>query len=274
MASASYDAVVVGAGHNGLVSALYLPHAGWKTLLPERNEEMGTEEKLDETARMVEETGRRCLGVEADVRDTEQVQAVIDQAVSEFGHVDILLANACIFNLIPVDEMTDVARNDPIATNLTGVFKSIRAVLPRTAEQGYGRVVTTASVVGRSAFPQLAHYTAAKRGVIGLTKAVALESADKGTTAGAVCPTQVRHPYDPQRGGSPASHRGQGEPHRRGGRGGLAGDERPARPVGRVRGRIQRDPVSGLRRGPLHNRRCPGGVRLGRRVHRRPSPDA
>ncbi|ACZ40273.1 mycofactocin-coupled SDR family oxidoreductase [Sphaerobacter thermophilus] len=155
---------------------------------------MATPADMEETVRLVEDLDRRCVAVQADVRDGAQMQAVVDRVLSEFGKVDILLANAGISSTSTVVDMTDEQWRDMIDTNLTGVFNSIRAVLPHMIERRSGRIVATASMAGRVGMPNIAHYVAAKWGVIGLVKSVAMEVAQYGITVNAVCPTTVNTP--------------------------------------------------------------------------------
>jgi SDR family mycofactocin-dependent oxidoreductase len=152
---------------------------------------MGTQAQLDETVRMVEDLDRRCVAVPADVRDSGQVQGVVDRAIAEFGHLDILLANAGIFSFSTVADMTDEMWDDMLDTNLKGVFHSLRAVLPHMIERRSGRIVATSSMAGRGGFPNIGHYVAAKWGVIGLVKSLAMEVGQYGITVNAVCPTVV-----------------------------------------------------------------------------------
>jgi SDR family mycofactocin-dependent oxidoreductase len=151
-------------------------------------------EDLKETVGMVEALDRRCLAVQADVRVTEQINAVVEAGVAEFGRIDILCANAGIVAFDPFWEISDEAWDEMIAVNLTGVFKTLRAVTPHMIERAYGRIIVTSSMGGRTGNPNLAHYVASKWGVIGLVKTLALEVADKGITVNAVTPSNVRSP--------------------------------------------------------------------------------
>ena len=146
---------------------------------------------LEETVQLVEKLGRRCIGIQADVRDTDQINGAIATAIDELGQIDILLANAGVCGFGQFWEITDDEWDDMIAVDLTGVFKTLRAVVPHMIERGYGRIVATSSMGGRKGNPNLAHYVAAKWGVIGLVKTLALEVATKGITVNAVCPAAV-----------------------------------------------------------------------------------
>ncbi|MHA6783082.1 mycofactocin-coupled SDR family oxidoreductase [Pseudonocardia saturnea] len=152
---------------------------------------MGTRTDLDETARMVEKLDQRCVAITADVRDTGEINGAVEQAVSELGRVDILLANAGVLSLTTVAEMTDEQWSEVVDTDLMGVFKAMRAVIPQMVSQNYGRIIATSSMAGRTGLPTVAHYCAAKWGVIGLVKSVAREVAANGVTVNCVCPTNV-----------------------------------------------------------------------------------
>jgi len=147
---------------------------------------------LDETVRLVEgTTGQRCLPVVADVRRTGDVDAAVAATRAALGRIDILVANAGVCSFAPVGEISDEMWDEMIATDLTGVFKPVRAVIPLMTEQRAGRIIATASMAGRMGMPNLAHYVAAKWGVIGFIKSVALEVAAHGITANVVCPATV-----------------------------------------------------------------------------------
>jgi SDR family mycofactocin-dependent oxidoreductase len=149
---------------------------------------------LEETAHLVEKSGRRALAVEADVRNREAMKVAVAQAIDELGKVDIVVANAgiCGFGLMP--ELTEPQWDDMLAVNLTGVFNTFRAVVPHMIERRYGRLVATSSGAGRTGAPHLSHYAATKWGVIGFVKSVALEVAAHGITANVVCPATVDTP--------------------------------------------------------------------------------
>lgn len=155
---------------------------------------MSVPDDLNETVKLVEEQDRRCVAMPADVRDTAQLQAVVERGIAEFGKIDILVANAGIVAPVPLLDITDDDWSDMIDTDLTGVFKSIRAVAPHMIERRSGRIIATASIVGRIGASGLSHYAAAKWGVIGLVKSAALEFGPYGVTVNAVCPTNVDTP--------------------------------------------------------------------------------
>jgi SDR family mycofactocin-dependent oxidoreductase len=152
---------------------------------------LGTEADLEETQRMVHELDRRCETVVVDVRDGPAMIEAVDHVVARLGSVDILCANAGILTWSSVEEMTDQTWQDMIDVNLTGVFNAYRAVAPHLRQQRSGRVVATASMAGRGGFARIAHYVAAKWGLIGLTKSFALEMGQFNVTANVVAPTNV-----------------------------------------------------------------------------------
>jgi SDR family mycofactocin-dependent oxidoreductase len=155
---------------------------------------MSSKADLEETVRQVKATGARCEGVVADIRDTAQVNALVEHTVSAFGRIDILVTNAGIYTTSQLGDISDESWNDMIDTNLTGTFKCLRAVLAPMLAQGFGRIVVVSSMAGRHGTANLSHYVASKFAVIGLAKSLALEVAEKGITVNVMCPTSVNTP--------------------------------------------------------------------------------
>ena len=155
---------------------------------------LGTQAELAETVALVEATGRRCLAMTADVRDSDAMGLVVDAALDAFGTIDICVANAGVTGYGRFHELDDQTWNDMIDVDLTGTFKTIRAVVPTMLERRYGRIIATSSMAGRMGNANLAHYVAAKWGVIGMVKSLAMEVANKGITVNAVAPAAVDTP--------------------------------------------------------------------------------
>ena len=130
-----------------------------------------------------------------DTRDFPAVQRFVDTTLAEFGRIDIAVANAGISSAgVAIDVMTTDEWNDMIGTDLTGVFHTIRTVAPPMKHQGFGRIVATSSMLGRQGCGYMAHYCAAKWGVIGLVKSAAIELAPFGINVNAVAPGNIRTP--------------------------------------------------------------------------------
>ena len=156
---------------------------------------LSTPDDLDATIAAVEAKGRKSVKGIADVRDLDQVLAVVDAGLAELGRIDIVCANAGIGSWAVAWEMTPEQWNDMIGINLTGVFNTTRAALPSMVERGEGgSVILTSSTAGIIGYANTAHYTAAKHGVIGLMKVLAQEAGLHGIRVNAICPTTVNTP--------------------------------------------------------------------------------
>ena len=164
--------------------------------LPTVGYKMATPEDLKETAKQVEDLDRRIIAREADVRDSAAVQAIVDEAVSELGRLDIVSANAGIATFAEnAWSLEEDAWEEMIAVNLTGVWKTIKAaVAPMIERRQGGAVIITSSVAGLMGFPNLGHYVAAKHGVVGLMRVLTQELAPYMIRVNTVNPTTVDTP--------------------------------------------------------------------------------
>ncbi len=145
------------------------------------------------------ETEFRQLGVDAyhdgaDMREPTEIERMIRHAESELGRVDVLVNNAGIQHVAAVQDFPVDRWDAIIAINLSSAFHTIRAALPAMLDAGWGRIVNLASAHGLVASPQKVAYVAAKHGVLGLTKTVALETATTAVTCNAICPGWVLTP--------------------------------------------------------------------------------
>ncbi|GAB3355735.1 mycofactocin-coupled SDR family oxidoreductase [Modestobacter lapidis] len=153
---------------------------------------MATPDDLVETVRQVEALGRRVVATQTDVRDGAAVQRALDDGVAQLGRLDIVLANAGVTSYSPAEELSEQMWDDVIDTCLSGVFRTARAAIPHLkANPDGGAMVLTSSTEGLKANQHMAHYTAAKHGVVGLTKVLALELAPHGIRVNSVHPTSV-----------------------------------------------------------------------------------
>ncbi len=130
----------------------------------------------------------------ADLRDPDQIGDLIAHAAREFGDVDILVNNAGIQHTAPVEAFPVEKWSDIIAVNLSAAFHAIRLAVPGMRKKGWGRIINTSSVHGLVASAEKAAYVSAKHGLIGLTRVVALETAETGITCNAICPGWTRTP--------------------------------------------------------------------------------
>jgi SDR family mycofactocin-dependent oxidoreductase len=148
----------------------------------------------EQTCSEVESLGQRVVAVDADVRSQEQLDDAVSQGIAEFGRIDILIANAGIWMLAPFWEITEEAWRNTIDVNLSGVWRSVKAVTPHMIERQAGSIVVTSSARALRPGPNAAHYVASKLGVVGLMKTMALELAPHGIRCNAVCPGAIDTP--------------------------------------------------------------------------------
>jgi (+)-trans-carveol dehydrogenase len=139
---------------------------------------LASEQDLKETVAQVQALGRRIVAKQADVRDLPALEDALAEGVAEFGRIDIAVANAGILSAAPTEDMPEQSWQDMIDVNLTGVYHAAKAAIPHIRAGGRGgSIVLTSSALGIRAMPNMPHYVAAKTGVIGLMRAMALELA-------------------------------------------------------------------------------------------------
>jgi (+)-trans-carveol dehydrogenase len=153
---------------------------------------MSTPDDLAQTVKAVEALDRRIVAAEADVRDYGALKQALDHGVAELGRLDIVSANAGIFSSGRAEELPEQTWQDMIDINLTGVWHAAKAAIPHLRAGGRGgSIILTSSAAGLKALENAAHYVAAKHGVVGLMRTLALELAPDMIRVNSVHPTTV-----------------------------------------------------------------------------------
>src|ERR1700761_14792 len=150
-----------------------------------------TEADLAETVKEVEALDRRIIATKADVRDPGALKAALEDGVAQLGKLDIVCANAGIYQTHPALEIDDAGWQETIDINLTGVWNTVKASLPRWVARGGGSIILTSSLAGLKGLANSVHYNAAKHGVVGIMRSVANEFAQQNIRVNSVHPTGV-----------------------------------------------------------------------------------
>lgn len=151
-------------------------------------------EAEEQRAGVEKEFGVTALYKQADMTKPEEVKGLIQHGESELGQLDVLVNNAGIQFVSPVEDFPGDKWDAIIAVNLSSAFHTIKWALPGMKQRGWGRIINIASAHGLVASPYKSAYVAAKHGILGLTKTVALEAAEHGVTVNAICPAYVWTP--------------------------------------------------------------------------------
>lgn len=155
---------------------------------------LGTPDELAQTARLVEKLGRRVETLVGDVRLSTDMRVATELAMSTFGRIDIVVANAGIWTPGALWEIDDATWTDMVDINLTGVFNTVRFPIPHMIERKCGTIIMTSSTCGVKPLPWMAHYNATKHAVMGLMKSLALDLGQYTVRVNAVLPTTVNTP--------------------------------------------------------------------------------
>jgi len=184
-------ALITGAGSGiGRATALIFAREGATIALSDIAAEGG-----QETLRMVKQAGAEAIFVRTDVSKLAEVEALIAKVISNWGRLDCAFNNAGIDGkMAKTAECTEETWNRTIAVNMTGVFFCMKAEIPHMLRQGGGAIVNTASAAGLTGSPGLPAYVASKHGVVGLTRAAAIEYGREKVRINCVCPGPIRTP--------------------------------------------------------------------------------
>jgi 3-oxoacyl-[acyl-carrier protein] reductase len=183
-------AIVTGSGQGiGREIALTFAKEGAKVVVSDITE------KIHEVVKEIEALGSQALAVKCDVSKLSDAEKMVKETIKKFGRIDILVNNAGIFPFKPFTEMSEADWDKVLNVNLKGTFNCTKAVIPYMIKQKYGKIINISSIAGTVVgFQQLTHYCASKAGIVGFTKALALELAPYGINVNAIAPGPIETP--------------------------------------------------------------------------------
>lgn len=152
---------------------------------------LATLEELASLAREIEQMGRPVIASQTDVTQLAEMQDLAEQARNELGPIDIVVANAGVYSFAPSWELSEQQWDETVDVDLKGVWITCKVCIPQMLPRREGKIICIASTAGEKGMANLAHYVAAKHGVIGLVKTLAIELAPYNINVNAVCPTSV-----------------------------------------------------------------------------------
>lgn len=177
-------AIVTGASKGiGRAIALRLAEEGANIVIADVDTDEG-----EKVARMIEKMGRKCLVVRCDVRNAREVENMVEKAIQKFGRIDILVNNAGVSSMAPMVDLEEKDWDFNMDINAKGQFLCSKAVVKYMIKQRAGKIINNASLAAKRGARFLAHYSASKFAVLGLTYTMALELAPYNITVNAVCP--------------------------------------------------------------------------------------
>lgn len=190
--STPLNAVVTGSTSGiGLGIATAFAAEGWNIML----NGFGDDSEIEKIrAGLEEKYGVKALYNGADMSKPDEIRGLIDESQRAFGQVDVLVNNAGIQHVSPIEDFPEGKWDAIIAINLSSAFHTTKALFASMKERGFGRIINIASAHGLVASPFKSAYVAAKHGIVGFTKTIALEGAEHGVTCNAICPGYVKTP--------------------------------------------------------------------------------